>query len=120
VDELKAAISASESSGLTDRLNSLVVLPFCGSSGLDRILAYLRERFGDNFHEKQIAIRGNEVPGSERKLCYAADFKVLQYPHDYFSENTPNSWLLYDFKDMRIIPTQYKIRSYCQPAGILI
>jgi hypothetical protein len=27
---------------------------------------------------------------------------------------------LYDFKDMRIIPTQYKIRSYCQPAGILI
>jgi hypothetical protein len=126
VDELRVAtkrieetrVSTSDFTKLVNRLSSLIVAPFCGSPELHGIVAHLTERFKGNVHEKGvIEIRGIEHPGEGRKPWYAVDFKVQQYPHDYCSENKLNSWLLLDFKEMRILPTHYAIRSYYNKVG---
>jgi hypothetical protein len=79
------------------------------SSCLNGIIAHLTRRCGGNVHDRNVVtIRASSnVRGHADK--YAADLEARPLFH---SLKTADSWLCYDFKDMRIEPTHYTIRSY--------
>ena len=80
---------------------------------LDGIIAYLTLEYGGNVHDKGIVnITASSILSSERNTDHypkhAADLGT--YYH-YMSKNEENSWLCYDFKAMRVIPTSYSLKS---------
>jgi hypothetical protein len=77
---------------------------------LDGIIAGLSRECSGNVHDKGIVhVTGssaNATPGYEARN--AVD---LAGNSTYISANIPNSWLCYDFKEMKIVPTHYASRS---------
>ena len=81
---------------------------------LNGIIAQLTRQCGGNVHDKGIvAATGSPLykGGAEGHLCkYAAD---LGTDPAYASEIMPNAWISYDFKQRRVTPTSYSIRTGC-------
>jgi hypothetical protein len=77
---------------------------------LDGIIAGLTRKCSGNVHDKGIVqVSGssaNTTPGYEAKN--AVD---LAENSSFISANLPNSWLCYGFKEMKVVPTHYAIRS---------
>jgi hypothetical protein len=72
------------------------------------IISYLTRRFGGNVHDSNVvAITASSNNGNFEK--YAADLAVNNC---FCSQNAPNSWICYDFKRRKIMPTHYSIGSY--------
>lgn len=73
------------------------------------IIHHLTETCGGNVHEKGIV----EVTASSTNSKFYPKFAVdLDNLDNYFhSESQQNSWLKYDFKQKKIHPTKYSIRS---------
>jgi hypothetical protein len=87
--------------------HSIQIIP-SSSSPLNGIIFDLTRRNGGNVHTRGIvsitssSVIGPYVPQN------AAD---LESNSPFYSENVPNSWICYDFKNMRITPSHYSIRS---------
>jgi hypothetical protein len=80
---------------------------------LDGIIAYLTRKHGGNVHEKGIVtITSKSVydGGRQYPISQLAD---LHIGSDFWSGNSPNQWICWDFHDLRIRPTRYSIRSGC-------
>jgi hypothetical protein len=106
-----------ESSCLSDR----VVKPRCcefrlqQSSPLSGIISHLTSKHGGNVHDRGIvAVTASSCNGSSYLAKYAVDMNETA---TFGSVNSPNQWLCYDFKTLRIIPTAYSIRSLHQNWG---
>jgi hypothetical protein len=87
--------------------------PFESSSPLSGIISYLTSKHGGNVSDTNIVtITASSVySGSSSYVAKnAADLTADSY---WYSANEDNSWLCYDFKNMRIKPTHYSVRSRC-------
>ena len=83
------------------------------SRKLDGIIAYLTREFGGNVHDKGIVnVTGSSVEGNIHE-CLPSNVVDLETESYYLSSlHLPNAWICYDFKDLRVIPTSYSVRSY--------
>ena len=82
---------------------------------LDGIIAYLTMNCGGNIHEKgvvDITASGSNTNGEH--CMNAADLGANTY---FASKDAPNSWICYNFKAKRVIPTSYSIRSFHSGPG---
>jgi hypothetical protein len=78
-------------------------LPFCG------IISYLTSTHGGNVYDRGIVdVTASSNYGAEYLPKYAVD---LSCENGFGSQNVPNQWLCYDYKELRIIPSGYSIRS---------
>jgi hypothetical protein len=92
-----------------------------GSDPLEGIIAHLTSRCGGNVHDCGVVNVTSSAEGRQRFPQYdgksAADLKqdsLFISPNRPRTANIPherNNWLCYDFKDRRIVPTHYSIRS---------
>lgn len=75
--------------------------------GLDGIVAHLTREGGGNVHDKgMVNVTASSVSGFPPKN--AAD---LGTSSEYQSGEQKGTWLCYDFKDRRVIPASYSLRS---------
>ena len=75
---------------------------------LDGILAHLTNQCGGNVHDKK------EVNVTASSVSYIYDSKNAADARthlSFWSNDEPNSWICYDFKDRRVTPTSYSLRS---------
>ena len=76
---------------------------------LSGIIAYLTRECGGNVHEKEIIkVTASSVYGD----CHPKNAVDLETDSIYQSRNEQNTWLCYDFKDRRVIPTSYSVKSF--------
>ena len=74
---------------------------------LDGVIAYLTREFGGNVHDKGIV----NVTASNVRRDHPKEAVDLGTSTLFESKNWPNSWICYDFKERRVIPTSYSVRS---------
>ena len=86
------------------------------SEKLDGVIAQLTRECGGNVHNKGIVnVTASSVANESNHPKNATEFETKQ---DFYSQNEPNSWICYDFKERRVIPTSYSARSsYGGPGG---
>jgi hypothetical protein len=90
---------------------SLEFIP-SSTAPLNGIIAYLTERCGGNVHNRDVVSITASSNGGPRYL--ETNVADLTSDNDFESQDSPNSWICYDFKTMRIRPTHYSIRSYAR------
>ena len=81
------------------------------TSPLQGIIAYLTQMAGGNVHEKDVV----QVTASSVASTCPSSLKnavELDTDSDFCTENQPGSWICYDFKERRVSPTSYSIRSH--------
>jgi hypothetical protein len=88
----------------------------------DGIIAHLTRECGGNVHEHQVvdvtsASFEKETQSATTTAENAADLRDTSYFYSSFRNkeehipHTRNNWLCYDFKERRIVPTHYTIRT---------
>ena len=83
------------------------------SDPLDGIIAHLTRECGGNVHKEGVVnVTASSCYGDSHKPENAVDLKS---DSEFLSNNSPNSWICYDFKGRRVTPTSYSIRSYGGP-----
>jgi hypothetical protein len=81
--------------------------PFDSSRQFDGIISHLTLECGENVHTHGIVLITASSNGSN--ACHqVVDYGWNNY---WFSRSEPNSWIEFDFKDRRISPTHYTIKS---------
>jgi hypothetical protein len=76
---------------------------------LDGIIAYLSRESGGNVHDRTIVeLTAKTVDGSHPAKC-AVDLKSDNY---YESEDKPDQWICFNFKDRRVRPSHYSIHAH--------
>ena len=91
----------------TDPLPPGFQFAYDSSQPLKGIIAHLTSECGGNVHEKGVV----EVTASS---CHSGGAKCvaeLGTGSFFYSENEKDSWIRYDFKDRRVAPTSYSIRT---------
>jgi hypothetical protein len=92
-------------------IGEIVTLGLRTSSPLSGIICYLTEKYGGNVADKKIvAVSSNSVHPGSYDAKNAADLTADNYWHNKYEED---SWICYDFKNLRVRPTHYSIRSRC-------
>ena len=80
------------------------------SKEFEGIIAHLTRKCGGNVHSEGIVdVTGAGVHDNESYPMYAVDLGEKR--SCYLSANKPNSWICYDFKERRVIPKSYSVRS---------
>ena len=82
------------------------------SKPLDGIISHLTQEIGGNVHDHGIVV----VTASSIHSGQPKDI-VDMGKSSMYTGDVPNSWICYDFKDRRVIPTSYSIRSHSNPPG---
>jgi hypothetical protein len=124
------AASASESAPPRHRLE---FPPSCPKKGLlrrrcvpDGIVAHLSRRCGGNVHDRELVGITSSDPAHDDLCCAAKNAADMETDVCFISaerdckEDIPNSrnnWICYDFRDKRIVPTHYAIRSWRVMSG---
>ena len=87
-------------------------ISFDSSKPLDGIIAHLTRAYGGNVHDKEVVtVTASGVYNNA--ACYHPKHAAsLETDSIFYSTNTQNSWICYDFKNRSIIPTEYTIRSH--------
>ena len=73
---------------------------------LDGVIAYLTRECGGNVHERRVV--NVTVSSNGDNARNAVDLGTERY---YGSRDERNSWICYDFKERRVVPTSYSVRS---------
>ena len=77
---------------------------------LQGIIAYLTNKYGGNVHEKNaVEVTASSCCNGDR----AQNVVELGTNSFFCSNNEPNSWIRYDFKERRVALTSYSIRTEC-------
>jgi hypothetical protein len=105
-DQSSILVSQSDSSQSCDKSLHFVPQsdsPLCG------IISYLTAQYGGNVSDKGIV----NVSGSTILFTHVAKNAVHLLSTSYFmSQNQPNQWLCYDFKNRKVRPTHYSIHAH--------
>jgi hypothetical protein len=83
---------------------------FAEGSPLNGIISYLTRKYNCHVGDRGIvSITASSVADSQnwplRNVAY------FENQNSFYTKDEPNSWICYDFKDIRIKPTHYSIRS---------
>ena len=93
-----------------------VEIPYIQAKPLSGILEHLTNECGGNVHDKKEV----DVTASSVNYIYAAKNAADPRTHlAFWSNDEPNSWICYDFKDRRVTPTSYSLRSCASGPGSL-
>ena len=82
---------------------------------LNGVIAHLTREFGGNVHDKGIvdvtasSVIDDGYNDDDYHPKNAVDLGTLS--ESFWSENEENSWICYDFKERRVTPTSYSVRS---------
>ena len=101
-----------EASNKQERYTKEKKFEYKSGSEMKGIIHYLSEKCGGNVHDKGIVeVTGENVYSSDPSYAYenVADLEVNSY---FFSNTSGNASVCYNFKNMKIIPTGYAIRSF--------
>ena len=99
--------SVTETSGLSFAYNSM--------KPLDGIIQHLSREFSGNVHSIGVV---EVIASSFYVNCEPENAARIGKDWDFYSQNKPDSWIRYDFKEMRVRPTSYSIRSYVGSPGL--
>ena len=77
----------------------------------DGIINFLLKQSKDQ-NEKEIDITSSSINNNDERY-HPRVVTEYENPGSYFySMNNPNEWICFDFKEHRVVPTNYKIRSF--------
>ena len=93
-----------------------IILPYNESKPLEGIIAHLTRECGGNVHDKNVV---NVTASCVFKDDNSYQRRVVELGTDSFlcSNDAKDTWVCYDFKDRRIIPTSYSVRSWRDGPG---
>ena len=100
---------------LNEKKNPRVFIPpeiefvYDSSKPLDGIIAHLTRECGGNVHDKGIV---NATSNSASRSSQPRNLVDFGTDSVYESKNEKNTWVCYEFKNRRVIPTSYSVRSY--------
>ena len=105
-----------EVSGVKGMLNP-VEYGYDARQPLQGIIAHLTQACGGNVHEQDVvkATASSFIAGREPQN--AVDLGTIS---NFCSRNARESWISYDFRARRVLPTSYTIRSCGAGAGVAI
>lgn len=85
---------------------------------LDGIIANLTKKCGGNVHKMEVvSVTASSFSNSNWEE-YLPEYVAYVDTHDFWSsEEEPDPWICYDFKDRRVAPTSYTLRSGDYPYG---
>jgi hypothetical protein len=118
IDNLKQSFTSLSSEVHTNvhSLHNIVALnkiqcPLIEPKSLDGIISYLTDKYGGNVHEKGIVTITSKSLISDHRFALknVADMKC---DSRFFSENEPHQWICWDFREMRVRPTNYTVQSF--------
>ena len=91
------------------------VFVYDGSKPLDGIIAHLTREYGGSVHDHGIV---NVTASSVVSSAFPKNATDLETRSFFISKPNSNSWICYDFKERRVLPTSYSVKSYdCGPGG---
>jgi hypothetical protein len=102
---LSQSVASTQTNG---RYRLLSISPTCDGSPLG-IIGYLSSKHGGNVADRGIV---SVSSSSSRPACPARHAVDLQTTTIFQSDNSPNQWLCYDFKDRKVEATHYSIHGY--------
>jgi hypothetical protein len=113
---LSFPISAqSPNDGSMERFNS-ISCPFASSSPMDGIISYLTRKHGCHVLDGNIiSITASGIASPQ--LYPLRNVATVGNQTRFLTTNTANSWICYDFNDMRVNLTHYSIRTRCDTNG---
>jgi hypothetical protein len=84
--------------------------PISEGTSLEGIISYLTQRHGGNVHEKGVVIMTSKTACRDPRyaLKNAADLTSASH---FMSRCIPGQWVCWDFRELRIRPTHYTIKS---------
>jgi hypothetical protein len=93
-----------------DLRDSRLIYQYRKDSPLDGIISYLTKRFGGHVMDRDIvSITASSCENTQTlPLRTVADFDSLDY---FATDNRTDSWVCWDFKNFRVKPTHYVIRT---------
>jgi hypothetical protein len=84
-------------------------IPFSAEAPLHGIIRHLSEKCGGNVHAKGVV---TITASSQNQNLRVHQLANLDSDTIFNSQNLPNQWFCYDFKDRRVILSQYSVRTY--------
>jgi hypothetical protein len=113
---LSHAVSPERSNDRTGEDLSGRIFSYELTSPLNGIISYLTQMCGGNVHKKGlITVTANQpYLNDPSSLPNVLDLGTNSY---YYSQNSPNQWICFDFKGMAIRPTHYSIQAYDDGSG---
>ena len=76
---------------------------------LDGIVCYLTKKHGANVHQSGVVnVTASSTSGRDSNPMHLTESEQFW---TFSSNNAPESWVCYDFRALRVIPTSYSIRS---------
>ena len=99
--------------------DSVSEIPGLFPQKLDGIIAYLTRECGGNVHDKGIVdVTASSFKKTDTEPKNAAGL-ALWKDAVYCSREEPNSWICYDFKGRRVIPTSYSVMTNASNRGYI-
>jgi hypothetical protein len=78
---------------------------------LEGILAHLTKKHGNVHSHGIVAITSSSIESGNP--AYSAYHVLMDLPDSHFgTKSQPDSWLQFDFHDLRVIPTHYTVQTY--------
>jgi hypothetical protein len=107
-ERLDYRLWAAVSPRLLTRLDMTPIeFPLPESKPPEGIISYLTQKYGGNVHDKGIVTITSKSSGTG-DVRNVAD---LNTDSKFYSKNEPNQWICWDFQNMRIRPTYYRIEN---------
>jgi hypothetical protein len=89
---------------------------FCFDRPLNGILSHLTRENGQNIVDSGLISITSSAIGHVFSAAFR-DLATVGNEWGFFTADEPNSWICYDFKDMRVTFTDYSIRTRCHFDG---
>jgi hypothetical protein len=86
-------------------------------SPLKGIIHHLTLECGGNVHDRGVVAITADRPANDSPGCAAKSIADLEANSWFHSAHAENMWVCYDFKNMKVILTDYSIRSRCDSAS---
>jgi hypothetical protein len=119
--KVRASIAVLTAVVETPYLRSLtqVPCPMKGENSLDGIISHLTKKHGGNVHEKGIVTITSKSVNDENPRTDIKSLADLTSNALFCSENAPDQWVCWDFRDMRVCPTHYTLTGYRLKSWVL-
>jgi hypothetical protein len=86
--------------------------PLTREMSLDGIISYLTRKHDGNVQDKGIVLMTSKSARSDDPRLTLRNVTVLTDDSQFWSEDQPGQWVCWDFRELRILPTHYTLRSY--------
>jgi hypothetical protein len=100
------------------KTQSKVEIPMKEAKSLDGIISYLTKKHGGNVQEKGIVTITSKSVYDDPK-CALKNVADLTSDSYFCSTNEPGQWVCWDFREMRVRPTHYTIRTDCLKSWVV-